>query len=83
MLTIDGLVDQHGTVTDHVSVHSSRGAAAMTLERLTSTHRFSTTARRLSVPPARWRLVGRGLDTAAYGLGHPDTSGEIPAHRAA
>ncbi|MFG1924234.1 hypothetical protein [Cryptosporangium sp. NPDC048952] len=83
VLTIDGLVDQYGTVTDHVSVHSSRGSAAMTLERLTSTHRFTATARRLSLPAACWRLVGRGLDTAAYGLGHPDTTGEIPAHRAA
>ncbi|TQS40180.1 hypothetical protein [Cryptosporangium phraense] len=83
VLTINGLLDQYGTVVDHISVHSSRGAAAMTLERLTSTHRATAVTRRLSVPPASWRLVGRGLDAAAYGLGHPDTAGEIPSHRAA
>ncbi|GAA3385378.1 hypothetical protein [Cryptosporangium minutisporangium] len=82
VLTIEGLVDQYGTVSDHISVHSSRGAAAMALERLTATHRSTAAARRLSLPPARWRLVGRGLDTAAYGLGHPDTAGEIPGVRA-
>jgi len=77
VLTIDGLVDQYGTVSDHISVHSSRGKAAMTLERLTATHRSAVSARRLTPAPVRWRLVGRGIDTAAYGLGHPDTAGEI------
>jgi hypothetical protein len=77
VLSIDGLVDQHGTVVEHVSVHSRRGAAAMALERLTSTHRASVLTRELDLPPARWRLVGRGLDAAAYGLGHPDAGGEI------
>ncbi|MFI5954623.1 hypothetical protein [Cryptosporangium sp. NPDC051539] len=83
VLTVDDLLDQYGTVADHISVHSSRGAAAMALERLTATHRTTAATRHLTVPPARWRLVGRGLDTAAYGLGHPDTTGKIPAHQAA
>jgi hypothetical protein len=77
VLRIDGLVDQYGTVIDHISVHSRRGAAAMALERLSATHRTAVQARELDVPPARWRLVGRGLDAAAYGLGHPDATGEI------
>ena len=77
VLTVDGLVDQHGTVVDHISVHSRRGAAAMALERLAATHRSAVQARALDRSPARWRLVGRGLDAAAYGLGHPDSAGEL------
>lgn len=83
VLTIDGLVNQYGSVVNHVSVHSGRGVAAMTLERLTATHRSTVASRGLTVPSARWRLVGRGLDTAAYGLGHPDQAGEIPGQRPA
>ena len=77
VLSVEGLADQYGTVIDHVSVHSRRGAAAMALERLTATHRTAARTRSLDLPAARWRLVGRGLDAAAYGLGHPDASGEI------